>query len=459
MPEQPDRPVDGAQSTADGTQGAAPTVMDPSAGSDSRSPGIDTERSAVNGRSGPLDPPDESGLSSGEVAERVATGRTNDVPVRASRTFAQIVRANVFTRINAMIAVLFSIIAVIGPVQDGLFAMVILINTLIGIVQELRAKRTLDRLAIVNAARPRVRRDGAVTRVATQEIVLDEILEVGVGDQIVVDGTVTWAGGLEVDESLLTGEADPVVKLAGDTVMSGSFVVAGTGRFRATKVGRHAYAARLAEEASRFSLVHSELRSGIDRILTWITYALFPIGGLLIYSQLFMGGHVSLEDPAAGGQLSGPLADALRGMVAALVSMIPEGLILLTSIAFAVGVIRLGRHNCLVQELPAIEGLARVDVVCTDKTGTLTEAGMRLAEIRDLGGYGDGPAPARVLAALAAGDPDHNASMAAIARGCEARAPATAQCSSATHAPCAAACESCGPSTRWRADLGARVTQ
>ena len=420
MPEQPDRPVDGAQSTADGTQGAAPTVMDPSAGSDSRSPGIDTERSAVNGRSGPLDPPDESGLSSGEVAERVATGRTNDVPVRASRTFAQIVRANVFTRINAMIAVLFSIIAVIGPVQDGLFAMVILINTLIGIVQELRAKRTLDRLAIVNAARPRVRRDGAVTRVATQEIVLDEILEVGVGDQIVVDGTVTWAGGLEVDESLLTGEADPVVKLAGDTVMSGSFVVAGTGRFRATKVGRHAYAARLAEEASRFSLVHSELRSGIDRILTWITYALFPIGGLLIYSQLFMGGHVSLEDPAAGGQLSGPLADALRGMVAALVSMIPEGLILLTSIAFAVGVIRLGRHNCLVQELPAIEGLARVDVVCTDKTGTLTEAGMRLAEIRDLGGYGDGPAPARVLAALAAGDPDHNASMAAIARGCEA---------------------------------------
>ncbi|WP_370462449.1 HAD-IC family P-type ATPase [Nocardiopsis sp. FR6] len=365
-------------------------------------------------------PPDEPGLTLGEVAERVAAGQTNDVPVRASRTVAQIVRANVFTRINAMIAVLFGIIAVIGPVQDGLFAMVILINTLIGIVQELRAKRTLDRLAIVNAARPRVVREGAPTRVSTQEIVLDELLEVGAGDQIVVDGTVTWAGGLEVDESLLTGEADPVVKAPGDAVMSGSFVVAGTGRFRATKVGRHAYAARLAEEASRFSLVRSELRSGINRILTWITYALFPIGALLVYSQLFMGGHVTLEEPTAGGQISGPLADALRGMVAALVSMIPEGLILLTSIAFAVGVIRLGRHRCLVQELPAIEGLARVDVVCTDKTGTLTEAGMRLARIRDLGGYGDGPPPSRVLAALAAGDPDHNPSMAAIARGCAA---------------------------------------
>ena len=372
-------------------------------------------------------PPPESGLSLREVAERVATGRTNDVPVRAGRSVGQIIRGNVFTRINAMIAVLFSIIAVIGPVQDGLFAMVIVINTFIGIVQELRAKRTLDELAIVNAARPRVVREGATVRVATQEIVLDEVLEVGVGDQIVVDGEVTWTGGLEVDESLLTGEADPVFKQPGDSVMSGSFVVAGTGRFRATKVGRHAYAVRLAEEASRFSLVHSELRSGIDLILRWITFALFPIGALLIYSQLFMGGHVTLDSEPVSGGLSGPLADALRSMVAALVSMIPEGLILLTSIAFAVGVIRLGRHRCLVQELPAIEGLARVDVVCTDKTGTLTEVGMKLAEIRDLGGAdpgaigGSGSTPTLVLAALANTDPDPNPSMAAITEGLTAQ--------------------------------------
>ncbi|WP_150254533.1 HAD-IC family P-type ATPase [Nocardiopsis deserti] len=405
MPEQPDRTDDGA----DRPQDAVP-----------ESPAGASAEPVPAGPKGPSGPPPETGLTGQQVAERVSAGRTNDVPVRASRTVGQIIRGNVFTRINAMVAVLFAIIAVIGPVQDGLFAMVILFNTLIGIVQELRAKRTLDKLAIVNAARPRVVRDGATVRVATQEIVLDEILEVGVGDQIVVDGTVTWAGGLEVDESLLTGEADPVVKRPGDTVMSGSFVVAGTGRFRATKVGRHAYAARLAEEASRFSLVHSELRSGINRILTWITYALFPIGALLIYSQLFLGGHVGLEESTAGGQISGPLADALRSMVAALVSMIPEGLVLLTSIAFAVGVIRLGRHQCLVQELPAIEGLARVDVVCTDKTGTLTEAGMKLAGIRDLGGHGGEASPSLVLAALAASDPDHNASMAAIARGCEA---------------------------------------
>src|SRR5699024_12694839 len=147
------------------------------------------------------------------------------------------------------------------------------------------------------------------------------VLEVGVGDQIAVDGVVTWSGTLEVDESLLTGEADPVLKHSGDTVMSGSFVVAGTGRFRATKVGRHAYAARLAEEAGRFSLVRSELRSGIDRILTWITYALVPIGGLLIYSQMVMGGSVTSDPPSVVGQISWTLADSLRGIEADMVSL------------------------------------------------------------------------------------------------------------------------------------------
>ncbi|WP_017618002.1 HAD-IC family P-type ATPase, partial [Nocardiopsis gilva] len=164
----------------------------------------------------------------------------------------------------------------------------------------------------------------------------------------------------------------------------------------------------------------SELRSGINRILTFITWALFPIGGLLIYSQLALGGEVVIRKSIGDGQVSGPLAEALRGMVAALVSMVPEGLVLLISIAFAVGVVRLGRRHCLVQELPAIEGLARVDIVCTDKTGTLTENGMRLAELRDLGGELDGErtAPREVLAALAAADPRPNPSLAAIAEAC-----------------------------------------
>ncbi|MBB4932075.1 cation-transporting ATPase E [Lipingzhangella halophila] len=365
---------------------------------------------------------DGRGLSAAQVAERVAAGRTNDVPVRASRSVGQIIRGNVFTRINAMIAVLFAVIAVIGPVQDGLFALVIVINTLIGIAQELRAKRTLDALAIVNAVHPRVLRDGAPVAIRAQEIVLDDVIELAHGDQVVVDGDVVGSEGLEIDESLLTGEADPVVKAPGDRLMSGSIVVAGSGRFRATRVGRHAYAARLAEEASRFSLVHSELRTAIDRILTFITWALFPIGALLIVSQLVFGGHVTVEEPLASGHMSGPLADALRGTVAALVSMIPEGLILLISIAFAVGVVRLGRRQCLVQELPAIEGLARVDVVCTDKTGTLTETGMRVCEVRDLGGGRvDGEAgPGAVLAAMAAADPNPNPSMRAIAEAFDA---------------------------------------
>ncbi|GAA3721267.1 HAD-IC family P-type ATPase [Spinactinospora alkalitolerans] len=354
------------------------------------------------------------GLTAAEVADRVAAGRTNDVPVRASRTIGQIVRANLFTRINAMVAVLFAIIAVIGPVQDGLFALVIVFNTLIGIVQELRAKRTLDRLAIVNAVRPRVLRDGEVVEVATQDVVIDDVIEFVQGGQAVVDGVVVSAAGLEVDESLLTGEADPVLKRPGDRIMSGSFAVAGSGRFRATEVGRAAYAARLAEEASRFSLVHSELRSGVNRILKFITWALFPVGALLVYSQLFLGGTVTMEE-SLGGTVSGPLADALRGMVAALVSMIPEGLVLLISIAYAVGVVRLGRRHCLVQELPAIEGLARVDVVCTDKTGTLTEDGMRVTEVLALDGD-DGAHPVdTVLAALACADPHPNPSMAAVA--------------------------------------------
>ncbi|GLU48880.1 HAD-IC family P-type ATPase [Nocardiopsis ansamitocini] len=357
---------------------------------------------------------DVRGLSSAEAARRLASGLGNDVPIRASRSLGQIVRANVFTRINAMVAVLFAVIAVIGPLQDGLFALVIVFNTLIGVIQELRAKRTLDALAIVNAAHPRVVRDNEVTEVSTQGVVLDDVLEFGQGEQAVVDGVVLSSAGLEVDESLLTGEADPVVKQPGDPILSGSFVVAGSGRFRATKVGRDAYAARLAEEAGRFGLVNSELRAGVNRILTFITWLLLPVGALLIYSQLYLGSQVTSDAAVTDGFINGPVPDALRGMVAALVSMVPEGLVLLISIAFAVGVVRLGRRQCLVQELPAIEGLARVDVVCTDKTGTLTENGMRLSRIHQLGDTHDFPV-GEVLAALAAVDPRPNLSMLAIA--------------------------------------------
>ncbi|TDD68369.1 HAD family hydrolase [Jiangella aurantiaca] len=340
------------------------------------------------------------GLSTAEVAARVAAGRTNDVPARASRGVWEIVRGNVFTRINAILAVLFAIVLTTGSILDGLFGAMIVANSVVGLIQELRAKRTLDRLTIVGQARPRVRRDGVTVELAPNEVVADDVIEMSAGDQVVVDGEVVAADALEVDESLLTGESDPVVKHPGDPVMSGSFVVAGNGAYRATKVGREAYAARLAEEASRFTLVNSDLRNGVNTILRFITYLLIPAGSLSVYNQL------------SGDQ---DLPDALRGMVAALVPMVPEGLVLMLSIAFAVGVIRLGRRQCLVNELPAIEGLARVDVVCADKTGTLTENAMRLAEVRELDGDGDGAAVRTALGALAAADPRPNASLQAIA--------------------------------------------
>ncbi|ALV35047.1 HAD-IC family P-type ATPase [Streptomyces sp. CdTB01] len=339
------------------------------------------------------------GLSAAEVAERVSRGQVNDVPVRSSRSIGEIVRANVFTRFNAIIGVLWLIMLFVAPFQDSLFGYVILANTGIGIIQEWRAKRTLDSLAVIGEARPTVRRDGVAARVGTSEIVLDDVLEIGPGDKAVVDGVCVEADGLEIDESLLTGEADPVVKGPGDQVMSGSFVVAGGGAFRATKVGREAYAAQLAEEASRFTLVHSELRTGISTILKYVTWMMIPTAIGLVVSQLFVKQH--------------GFKDSVARTVGGIVPMVPEGLVLLTSVAFAIGVIRLGRKQCLVQELPAIEGLARIDTVCLDKTGTLTEGGMDVTELRPLQGA-DESYVRKVLGALGEADPRPNASLQAV---------------------------------------------
>ncbi|MFE0532583.1 cation-translocating P-type ATPase [Streptomyces nigra] len=339
------------------------------------------------------------GLTAAEVAERAARGAVNDVPVRSSRSMAEIVRANVFTRFNAIIGVLWLIMLFVAPIQDSLFGFVILANTGIGIVQEWRAKKTLDSLAVIGEARPTVRRDGVAAEIGTSEIVLDDLVEIGPGDKAVVDGVCVEADGLEIDESLLTGEADPVVKRPGDPVLSGSFVVAGGGAFQATKVGREAYAAQLAEEASRFTLVHSELRSGISTILKYVTWMMVPAAIGLIITQLF----VKEND----------LDDSIARTVGGIVPMVPEGLVLLTSVAFAIGVIRLGRQQCLVQELPAIEGLARVDTVCLDKTGTLTEGGMDVTALRALDGF-DESYVRTVLGALGASDPRPNASLKAV---------------------------------------------
>ncbi|QZA08566.1 cation-translocating P-type ATPase [Mycolicibacter heraklionensis] len=341
-----------------------------------------------------------TGLTDAQVAQRVAQGQTNDIPARAARSIPEIIRANVFTRINAILGVLLVIVLATGSLINGLFGLLIVFNSVIGMVQEIRAKQTLDKLAIVGQAKPLVRRQSGTQQLPPAEVVLDDVIELGPGDQIVVDGEVIESSDLEVDESLLTGEADPIGKDLGDQVMSGSFVISGSGAYRATRVGREAYAAKLAEEASKFTLVKSELRSGINQILKFITYLLIPAGLLIIYTQLFT--------TDVGWRAS------VLAMVGALVPMVPEGLVLMTSLAFAVGVVRLGQRQCLVQELPAIEGLARVDVVCADKTGTLTENGMRVSEVTELDG-GEGLPVRQALAALAADDARPNASIQAIA--------------------------------------------
>jgi cation-transporting P-type ATPase E len=346
--------------------------------------------------------PSAAGLTAAEVAQRVADGRVNDVANRATRSVADIVRANVFTRINAILAVLFAIVLATGSLINGLFGLLIIANSVVGVVQEVRAKQTLDRLSIVGQTRPLVRRADATGELPPGEVVLDDVIELGAGDQVVVDGVLVEDSGLEIDESLLTGEADPVVKHTGDAVMSGSFVVTGTGAYRATKVGRDAYAAALTAEADKFTLVRSELRTGISDILRFITYLLIPAGLLIVYTQLFT--------THAGWQQS-----VLR-TVGALVPMVPEGLVLMTSVAFAVGVVRLGRRQCLVQELPAIEGLARVNVVCADKTGTLTDNRMQVCDLRQLDSAMELVTITAALASMAADDARPNASIRAIAQ-------------------------------------------
>ncbi len=337
------------------------------------------------------------GLSATEVRRRIEAGQVNRVPEGPSRSSADIIRANVVTRFNILLGILLVVVLVVlREPRDALFGIVLVTNAAIGIVQELRAKQTLDRLELLAAPRIRVIRSGRPVDLTAEEIVTDDVIELRSGDQLAVDGTVLSARGLEIDESLLTGESDPVEKSSGDECLSGSFVSAGTGRYRATRVGPEAYAVRLAHEAKRFTLVRSELREGIDWIIKGVSWVVGPMIALLVWSQM---------------RGDGTLLESLRGAIAGAVAMIPQGLVLLTSIAFAVGVIRLGRRKVLVQELPAIEGLARVDTVCFDKTGTLTEG--RLA-VQEVSTFGDAD-PTSAFGALAAAEPDPNATLAAVA--------------------------------------------
>ena len=309
------------------------------------------------------------GLSSGDVDERRRRGLGNDYQPRTSRSVGEILRANLLTRFNALLGSMFVLILIVGPVQDSLFGLTLIVNTLIGVAQELRAKRTLDRLAVLTAPVATVIRDGERRVVPADQVVMDDLVELAPGDQVVVDARVIDERGLRLDESLLTGESEPIGKPPGAEVLAGSLVVAGSARCLVTAVGASSYAAKLESQARQFTVAPSELRDGINAILRVITWVLIPTAALLFWSQLTQGRD---------------LEDAIRGAVAGTVTMVPEGLILLASIAFAVGAMRLARRRVLSRELVAIEGLARVDMLCIDKTGTLTSGHLVVAHVEEL---------------------------------------------------------------------------
>ena len=353
------------------------------------------------------------GLSSDEVAERIADGRVNAVPDAPTRTVGEIIRANVLTPVNAIVGVLLVFVVVANGISpDMLFGGVIITNSVIGIVQELRARAALNRLAVLTAPHAVVVRDGTTAELEVEQVVLDDLLVLAPGAQVVVDGEVADSNGLELNESLLTGESDPEHKPVGAEVLSGSFVSSGSGHFRATKVGADSYAASLAEEARKFTLVDSELRQGINTILKTLMCLIPPIAAILYWRLL------SSSD--------GDWREALSGVVAASVAMVPDGLVLLTSLAFMSGVVTLARRQALLRELASVELLARVDTLCLDKTGTITTGEIVVAGIETLDsdavraddrGADDG-AVRVALAALAASDPEPNATLAAIAQEC-----------------------------------------
>jgi cation-transporting ATPase E len=340
----------------------------------------------------------EQGLSSDEVEQRRVRGEVNTVPTGTSRSVVSILASNLFTRFNVLLGVLLVAILVIGPIQDALFGLVLLVNTPIGIAQELRAKWTLDRLAVLTALTARAIRDGAEQEIPATALVAGDVIDLHTGDQVPVDGRVIRGTGLEIDESLVTGESAPAGKRDGDAVLSGSFVVGGSGLIRSTKVGLAAYGNTLAAEARRFAPVRSEVRRGIDRLLLIIAILIVPFGAALIVSQI---------------EANDSPVEAVRSSVAGLVTMIPEGLVLLTSVVFAIAAVRFAQRGLIAQELGSVEMLARADVVCLDKTGTLTDGQLSVETVVPLRGDEHSSVVA-ALGALAAVDPHPNSTMAAL---------------------------------------------
>jgi cation-transporting ATPase E len=302
-----------------------------------------------------------AGLSAEQVAGRRAAGQGNVTADVRSRSVASIVRANSVTRFNAVVAVLAAVVLALGDPIDASFALVAALNSTVGVVQEVRAKRKLDSVRVLLVPAVTVIRDGRVQRVPPRELVVDDVFRVEPGDQVPVDGVVLESTGLEVDESALTGESLPVRKAVAARLLSGSSVVAGTAEAVAVRVGADSWAQQLTADARTFTLTRSELRVGIDRLLQAVGWLLVPLAALLTWSQL-----------RGDGRRPDELGPSLVAAVAGVEALVPQGLVLLVSMSMAIAVIRLAGRKVVVQELSAVEGLARVDTLCLDKTGTLT---------------------------------------------------------------------------------------
>lgn len=307
-----------------------------------------------------------TGLSSQQVAERVAAGQTNAYQADSSRSIGSIIRTNVFSLFNGIVFACFFVLFLLGRWQDALFGFAAIMNAIIGAFQEFKAKAALDKLALLNAAQARVLRDGVESEIAPTAVVLGDALVLRAGDQVPADAKVIDSRGLQIDESMLTGESDPVDKQAGATALSGSVVVAGEGTAEVSAVGADSYANQFASEAKRFTMMRSELQSSVNRVLKWVAWGIAPIGLLVFNAQIHVAGGYEVAFT------TGTWVQATVNVIASLTAMIPLGLVLMTSLAFAVGAAKLARRQILVNELPAVEGLARVDVICLDKTGTLT---------------------------------------------------------------------------------------
>ena len=308
-----------------------------------------------------------TGLTDEEVRQRVEEGFTNRTDISTDKTTKEIVISNVFTYFNLIFLVITILLIMVGSFRNLTFLPIIIGNTVIGIVQEIRAKKTLEKMSLLNAPRADVIRNGSVKQISTEELVKDDVILLTAGKQICADAVVI-SGNIQVNESLLTGEADEVEKTEGSTLMSGSFVVSGECCARLEKVGNESYISKLSLEAkSMGDKEQSEMIRSINLIVKWVGIVIIPIGLILFWQSHFVNGE--------------SITKSVTSTVAAIIGMIPEGLYLLTTVALALSTMKLARKKVLLHDMKSIETLARVDVLCVDKTGTITEPDMKLKEI------------------------------------------------------------------------------